>query len=253
MVIRSTHKTIQDYINPSKVLSKKEIALERKSKSFESFLQGALNRGTPARQTDDTGLSVRDYINRRIDATASRAVIRLKEQQNLSGGPSGQKPLVPLDEKALPAAKKNTASSIPQAITPSTESVSIQNAIQRAAQKYKVPADLIQSVIRCESNFQPDALSHAGAQGLMQLMPATAKDLGVTDAYDIHQNIDGGTRYLRQMLDRFGGNIEIALAAYNAGPGTVSRYGGVPPYKETQAYVEKVMRYAPRTENTDIV
>jgi soluble lytic murein transglycosylase-like protein len=252
-MIRSTHKTIQDYFKPSKVSSKREIASQGKSKSFESFLQGALNRDTLAREMNGNGLSVKDYINRRIDATACRAAIRSKTDENLSGGTPVQKTRASLDKKTVPSAPPNTASRLPKAISPATERLSIQHAIKRAAKKYNVPSDLIQSVIRCESNFQPDALSHAGAQGLMQLMPATANDLGVTDPYDIQQNIDGGTRYLRQMLDRFEGNMEIALAAYNAGPGTVSRYGGVPPYRETQAYVEKVMRYAARAENTDIV
>lgn len=234
------------------VSSKKETALT-KAKSFESVLQGALNKDTSANQTDRTGLSVRDYINRRIDATASRVVIRSKGHPNPSGDAPVQKTKASYDKSAIPSAQENTVSTTPQAISPKAERRSIQHAIQRAAKKYNVPSDLIQSVIRCESNFQPDALSHAGAQGLMQLMPATANDLGVTDPYDIQQNIDGGTRYLRQMLDRFEGDIKNALAAYNAGPGTVSRYGGVPPYRETQAYVEKVMRYAARAETTNIV
>jgi len=125
---------------------------------------------------------------------------------------------------------------------PSTDS-RIEAGIRSAAKKYNLSVDLIRSVIRAESNFQPDAVSPAGAHGLMQLMPATARELGVEDPFDIEQNIDGGAQYLRQMLDMFGGNLQKALSAYNAGPGTVMRYNGDVPYRETRDYVRKVMDY----------
>jgi len=116
--------------------------------------------------------------------------------------------------------------------------------IQSAAQRNGVDPALLKALIRAESNFDPNAGSPAGAQGLTQLMPGTAAALGVTDVHDPAQAIEGGAKYLRQQLDAFGGDETKALAAYNAGPGAVSRYGGVPPYAETQQYVQRVLGYA---------
>jgi soluble lytic murein transglycosylase-like protein len=122
--------------------------------------------------------------------------------------------------------------------------------ITAAATKYGVDPALLKGLIRQESNFNPSARSGAGAQGLTQLMPGTAASLGVTDASDPAQAIDGGAKYLKQQLDRFGGDASKALAAYNAGPGAVAKFGGVPPYAETQNYVQKVLGYAAQYEGT---
>jgi soluble lytic murein transglycosylase-like protein len=124
------------------------------------------------------------------------------------------------------------------------ERETIENCIQEAARKYNLAPQLIKAVIKAESAFRVDAVSAAGAQGLMQLMPATARDLGVTDPFDIRQNIDGGARYLRQMFDLFGGEARLALAAYNAGPGNVLKYGGNVPFTETRRYVARVLESA---------
>ena len=130
---------------------------------------------------------------------------------------------------------------------PLTDQQIIAYNVEKAAAKYNLPPELINAVIRAESNFDVRAVSSAGARGLMQLMPATAKELGVENSFDIEQNIDGGSKYLRKMLDRFGGNIRKALAAYNAGPGTVIKYNGRVPYPETLQYVKRVLRFSKET------
>ncbi|EOT27113.1 hypothetical protein C805_01220 [Eubacterium sp. 14-2] len=120
---------------------------------------------------------------------------------------------------------------------------SLEQIFDEAARTYNVPKNLIKAIAKAESDFRPDATSKAGAQGIMQLMPATARELGVTDAYDPYQNIMGGTKYISQMLAKYDGDVSLALAAYNAGSNNVAKYGGIPPFKETQNYVVKVTQY----------
>lgn len=124
----------------------------------------------------------------------------------------------------------------------------IENLISQHASENDLEPNLIKAVIKAESGFNPTAISPAGAEGLMQLMPSTASGLGVVNTMDPNQNIAGGSAYLRKMINKFG-SVPLALAAYNAGPGAVEKFGGIPPYKETQNYVKKVMSYSEGYKN----
>lgn len=114
---------------------------------------------------------------------------------------------------------------------------------EAASEKYQVPIALLKAVAKAESDFNPKEVSSSGAMGVMQLMPETAKGLGVSDPFDVEQNIMGGAKYLADKLAMYDGNVELALAAYNAGSGNVKKYGGVPPFTETQNYIKKVLAY----------
>jgi len=124
----------------------------------------------------------------------------------------------------------------------STASVAFDELIRSTSGRYNVDADLIRAVIKTESDFNSNARSNKGAMGLMQLMPDTARLHNVSDAYDPNENIDGGVRHLRMLLERYQGDLELSLAAYNAGAGAVEKHGGIPPYNETREYVRKVLR-----------
>ncbi len=120
--------------------------------------------------------------------------------------------------------------------------------IQQAAKKFGIPANFIRAVIVGESSGNPKAISSQGAKGLMQLMDSTAREMGVADSFDPEQNVSGGAAYLAKMLKRFDGDKELALAAYNAGPNAVEKHSGIPPYKETQQYIRRVLRYYDQLE-----
>jgi len=126
-------------------------------------------------------------------------------------------------------------------VSPVGQPISVDDYIKAASEKHRIDRALIESVIHAESSFNPKAVSRKGAKGLMQLMPATAAELGVNNVFDPQANVDGGTRYLQQLLIKYNNNLAKALAAYNAGPHRVEQYQGVPPYRETHAYVAKII------------
>jgi soluble lytic murein transglycosylase-like protein len=168
---------------------------------------------------------------------------------NAAGGAEGS---LPSFSDILETVISNTNLQSPSASeskVPNTagSTVDLDAIFQKASDTYHVPVELLKAVAKAESNFNPKAESHAGAKGIMQLMPGTAKALGVTDPFDPEQSIMGGAKYLSQQLARYDGNAVLALAAYNAGPGNVAKYNGVPPFKETQNYISKVMGYTGET------
>lgn len=125
----------------------------------------------------------------------------------------------------------------------SSMSTAFDELISSASGRYNVDPDLIRAVIKTESDFNSNARSNKGAMGLMQLMPDTARLHNVSDAYNPNENVEGGVRHLRMLLERYQGNLELSLAAYNAGAGAVEKHGGIPPYNETREYVRKVLRF----------
>ncbi len=139
-------------------------------------------------------------------------------------------------EPALPVSAEGRSAG--ESKTPRT----IEQIVADAAHKYALPRSLVRAVARAESAMNPGAVSPKGAQGVMQLMPGTAKELGVRDVFDAAENIDAGVRLLRQLLEKYDGRVAEALAAYNAGPGAVARHKGVPPYRETRGYIRKIVK-----------
>ena len=169
-----------------------------------------------------------------LDVTLHRIQAIENQFQSLMSYGEIQKPSEDF-QKILDKSMENTKNPNPVSKT------EINNLISKYSEQAGLDVDFVKAVINQESGFNPNATSKCGAMGLMQLMPGTAQGLGVTNAYDPEQNIQGGTKYLKGLMDRFDNNKSLALAAYNAGPNAVKKYGGIPPYQETQNYVKSVL------------
>ena len=215
---------------------------------FSEMIQSLLNSGGEA-NTIKRYAQMNNYING-VPAKADMAAL-----EKMGGLPA--KDSIQSFDKVLQSTAKSQFGSLlrPNGITnvdaqiyanPNVSNnptkTQIISMIEEASDKYGVDSKLIKALVQQESGYNPKAKSKAGALGLMQLMPSTAKGLGVTDPMDPKQNIEGGVKYFKSMLDRFHGNTILALAAYNAGPNAVSKYDGVPPYKETQNYVRSILK-----------
>lgn len=141
-----------------------------------------------------------------------------------------------------PIVNKDSGAPVLSSAFPSHPQPNLNDVVNQASGRYRLDPDLVNSVIKAESDFNPHAVSPKGAQGLMQLMPGTASQLGVPNTFDPQANVEGGTKYLRELLERYNFDLAKALAAYNAGPQRVEQFGGIPPYYETRAYVARVVK-----------
>ena len=234
------HLTIQDYFknvkNHAAAASRPRRSSAAPAAPGTDFLSG-LESAKAAMQNHFEKLGIQDYFKKPIRSnpvSATTMPVSLPSRASLPAL------AVPEPVQTMPATKNPQ----PRVSTQIDARAAIDASIRKAAAKYDLSPALLHAVVKAESNYDAGAVSPAGAQGLMQLMPGTADELGVEDPFDIEQNINGGARYLRRMLNRFDGDIEQALSAYNAGPGTVQRYNGKVPYAETRTYVAKVMRFA---------
>lgn len=179
-------------------------------------------------------------LNKQLNPEAPKATTFAEMLKESRGGIS---PFRAENKKTVSSVDAGEAVSAtePISVSKNPSRVQLLNMISKISKKYGVDEKLVQAVIRQESGFNPKAVSHCGAQGLMQLMPATAKGLGVKDSMNPVQNVEGGVKHLKGLMARYNGNLILALAAYNAGGGNVDKYGGVPPFKETQNYVKSIL------------
>lgn len=214
--------------------------------------QTAKNTAQPA---DSTSVSAfRDYLEqaeRTVSAMAIDALISAGNAGTVSSdtvkqilGVQAQSSDTSTEASAVSSTNETTGTEQTSSSSDKLSAPEDLNAyFEEAAQKYNVDVNLLKAIAKQESNFNPSAKSSAGAMGVMQLMPSTAKSLGITDAYNAHDNIMGGAQVIAQNLKKYNGDVSLALAAYNAGSGNVDKYGGIPPFKETQNYVKKVLSY----------
>lgn len=256
------HLTIQDYFQygaVSRYRSRNESGVNAQKIREASPFSKVLDAAQSLSAEQGRGLTIQDYMNKRVYSQSN-----VSRQVSQTFRPSGLEDEVQSIQPGVSGIENNSAESLPSIdeepeigilepeTAPDDDSQRILSSIQEAADRFGLPRALIQAVIKAESNYNVRAVSPAGAQGLMQLMPATARDLGVVDPFDIEQNIHGGARYLKKMLDQFNGDVKLALSAYNAGPGTVARYNGsVPPYEETRTYIKRVLHFAEKLSTTD--